>query len=86
MFHKHKSQVMFNFIQIFEINLFCLLQYVIKCMIWRLYMAYSVNCFNSKSDACNIMRKTLLLTFEPRHEKNGFLHMRKQRRRSAPFF
>ena len=22
-------------------------------------------------------------TFEPRHEKNGFLHMQKQRRRSA---
>ena len=25
----------------------------------------------------------LLLVFEPRYEKTGFLHMRKQRRRSA---
>ena len=24
-----------------------------------------------------------MLSFEPRHEKTGFLHMRKQRRRSA---
>ena len=24
-----------------------------------------------------------VLSFEPRHEKTGFLHMRKQRRRSA---
>ena len=24
--------------------------------------------------------------FEPRYEKTGFLHMRKQRRRSAPLF
>ena len=26
------------------------------------------------------------ITYEPRHEKNGFLHMRKQRRRSAFVF
>ena len=31
--------------------------------------------------ACKIGAKTSL--FEPRHEKTGFLHMRKQRRRSA---
>ena len=29
---------------------------------------------------------SILHTNEPRHEKIGFLHMRKQRRRSAPLF
>ena len=26
---------------------------------------------------------SVIIPFEPRHEKTGFLHMRKQRRRSA---
>ena len=29
------------------------------------------------------LTKDGLMSYEPRHEKTGFLHMRKQRRRSA---
>ena len=33
--------------------------------------------------SCSSTLINMYLTYEPRHEKTGFLHMRKQRRRSA---
>ena len=51
---------------------------------------FGISKFDTSKLACNcivnkllaIMTKTLLL-YEPRREKTGFLHMQKQRRRSA---
>ena len=36
-----------------------------------------------QNDLLKVVPKQVLITYEPRHEKTGFLLMRKQRRRSA---
>ena len=51
----------------------------------RVYLAFQTGgCLLLHGSTVESMHElSVLLSFEPRHEKTGFLHMRKQRRRSA---
>ena len=39
--------------------------------------------FHSGEESIRLADRMWCMLYEPRHEKNGFLHMRKQRHRSA---
>ena len=49
----------------------------VRMRLFSLYKIQHLNNFDMHHDSTNN------LTYEPRNEKTGFLHMRKQRRRSA---
>ena len=55
-----------------------------KHLSWKYFYGHSSNVQSFKKNKCYLPNLDLVMKiFEPRYEKTGFLHMRKQRRRSA---